>query len=59
MVLTENKKAYFDYEVLEKLEAGIVLTGQEVKSRLSLDWARERKKQINGKQSKNAKRKGA
>ena len=32
MVLTENKKAYFDYEVLEKLEAGIVLTGQEVKS---------------------------
>ncbi|MBI2624868.1 MAG: SsrA-binding protein SmpB [Candidatus Nealsonbacteria bacterium] len=30
--LAENKKAYFDYEVLEKIEAGIVLTGQEVKS---------------------------
>lgn len=27
-----NKKAYFDYEILEKLEAGIVLTGAEVKS---------------------------
>ena len=31
-ILAENKKAYFDYEVLEKLEAGIVLIGQEVKS---------------------------
>lgn len=30
--LTENKKAYFDYEILEKLEAGIALIGQEVKS---------------------------
>jgi len=27
-----NKKAYFDYEILETLEAGIVLTGPEVKS---------------------------
>jgi SsrA-binding protein len=27
-----NKKAYFDYEILERLEAGIVLTGAEVKS---------------------------
>jgi len=32
MALAENKKAYFNYEILEKLEAGIVLTGQEVKS---------------------------
>ena len=31
-VLAENKKAYFQYEVLEKFEAGLVLTGQEVKS---------------------------
>lgn len=30
--LTENKKAYFNYEILEKFEAGIVLIGQEVKS---------------------------
>lgn len=27
-----NKKAWHDYEILEKLEAGIVLTGSEVKS---------------------------
>lgn len=32
MIISENKKAKFDYEVLETLEAGIVLTGQEVKS---------------------------
>jgi len=31
-VLSENKKAKFDYEILEKFEAGMVLTGQEVKS---------------------------
>jgi len=31
-VLAENKKAYFDYEILEKFTAGIVLFGQEVKS---------------------------
>lgn len=30
--LSENRKAYFDYEILEKFEAGIVLIGQEVKS---------------------------
>ena len=30
--LAENKKVYFDYEILEKFEAGIVLQGQEVKS---------------------------
>ena len=31
-VLTENKKAYFNYEILEKFEAGISLIGQEVKA---------------------------
>lgn len=30
--LSENRKARFDYEVLETLEAGVELTGQEVKS---------------------------
>lgn len=30
--MAENKKAYFNYEVLEKFEAGISLLGQEVKS---------------------------
>ncbi len=28
----ENRKATFDYEILEKYEAGLVLQGQEVKS---------------------------
>jgi len=32
MILLENKKAFFDYEILEKIEAGLKLTGQEVKS---------------------------
>ncbi|MDO8486650.1 MAG: SsrA-binding protein SmpB [Candidatus Staskawiczbacteria bacterium] len=31
-ILSENKKAHFDYEILEKFEAGLVLQGQEVKS---------------------------
>lgn len=31
-VLATNKRAFFDYEILEKLESGLVLTGQEVKS---------------------------
>lgn len=31
-VLSENKKAYFNYAILEKIEAGLVLIGQEVKS---------------------------
>ena len=31
-ILAENKKAYFNYQILEKLEAGISLIGQEVKS---------------------------
>ncbi|RJO59020.1 SsrA-binding protein SmpB [Candidatus Parcubacteria bacterium] len=30
--LTKNRKANFNYDVLEKYEAGIVLTGPEVKS---------------------------
>ena len=30
--LSLNKKARFDYEILDKYEAGIVLTGEEVKS---------------------------
>lgn len=30
--IAENKKAGFDYEILEKYEAGIALSGQEVKS---------------------------
>ncbi len=29
---SENKKAYYDYEILEKFEAGLILLGQEVKS---------------------------
>jgi len=28
----KNKKAFYDYEILDTLEAGIVLTGAEVKS---------------------------
>ena len=31
-VLSTNKKAFFDYEIIEGLEAGIVLLGTEVKS---------------------------
>lgn len=32
MIEIKNKKAYFDYSILEELEAGIVLTGTEIKS---------------------------
>lgn len=32
MKITDNKKAYHDYFILEKIEAGIVLTGTEIKS---------------------------
>jgi SsrA-binding protein len=32
MSLIQNKKAYFNYEILEKIEAGIELLGFEVKS---------------------------
>jgi len=31
-IFAENKKAYFNYQILEKFNAGIVLTGNEVKS---------------------------
>ena len=31
-VIASNKKAYFDFEVIEEIEAGIVLNGPEVKS---------------------------
>jgi SsrA-binding protein len=31
-VFADNKKAYFNYKILEKFEAGISLVGQEVKS---------------------------
>jgi SsrA-binding protein len=31
-ILLENKKIYFDYEILEKFEAGLQLRGWEVKS---------------------------
>ena len=32
MELAKNKKAYFDYQILESLEAGLLLRGYEVKS---------------------------
>lgn len=32
MIEVKNKKAYFDYTILEELEAGISLTGTEIKS---------------------------
>lgn len=31
-VISKNKKAFHDYEILDKLEVGLVLTGDEVKS---------------------------
>jgi len=31
-IYSENKKAFYDYEIIEKYEAGLVLIGQEVKS---------------------------
>jgi len=38
----KNKRAYFDFEIINKIEAGIVLTGTEVKS------VRDNKVNING-----------
>ena len=32
MILLENKKAGFDYEIMERMEAGLELLGREVKS---------------------------
>lgn len=31
-IVAQNKKAFHDYDILETIEAGIVLTGDEVKS---------------------------
>ncbi|MEK7664639.1 MAG: SsrA-binding protein SmpB [Patescibacteria group bacterium] len=31
-IFSENKKAHYDYSILEKFEAGLILLGQEVKS---------------------------
>ena len=31
-IITKNKKAFHDYQILDTIEAGIVLTGDEVKS---------------------------
>lgn len=31
-VLAENRRARYDYQILEKFEAGLILNGQEVKS---------------------------
>ncbi len=31
-MLAQNKKAYLNYNLLEKMEAGVVLTGEEVKT---------------------------
>jgi SsrA-binding protein len=31
-VIVQNKKALFDYEIVDRFEAGLVLTGDEVKS---------------------------
>ena len=43
MEITRNKKAYFDYEILDSQEAGIELRGHEVKSirakQVNLKWA--------------------
>ena len=32
MIEIKNKKAYFDYQIHEEIEAGIVLTGTEIKA---------------------------
>jgi SsrA-binding protein len=31
-IISKNKKAFFDYEIIDKFEAGIMLQGSEVKS---------------------------
>lgn len=42
-VITENRKALFDYEIIEEFEAGIVLSGSETKSvrlgQVNLKWS--------------------
>jgi|TARA_B110000263_G_scaffold155583_1_gene135086 SsrA-binding protein len=32
MSLAKNRKAYYDYEIIDKFEAGIILNGPEIKS---------------------------
>lgn len=32
MAIAQNKKAFAEYEILEKFETGLVLTGQEIKA---------------------------
>jgi SsrA-binding protein len=32
IIVAKNKKAFFDYDIAQRFEAGIVLTGDEVKS---------------------------
>jgi len=32
MLITKNKKAYFDYEILKEFSTGMILTGAEVRS---------------------------
>ncbi len=32
MILSKNKKAYFDYEIIKEFTAGIILSGGEVRS---------------------------
>ena len=32
LIISENKKARFDYQIIETFEAGLQLTGSEVKS---------------------------
>lgn len=48
--ITNNKKAYFDYEIKEKIEAGIVLEGWEVKSikNFKISLAGSYIKEVNG-----------
>lgn len=41
-LLFKNKKVFFNYDIVDKIESGIILTGTEVKS------IRERKINING-----------
>jgi SsrA-binding protein len=31
-IIQKNKKAYFDYEIIDEYKAGIILTGPEIKS---------------------------
>lgn len=45
-LIAKNRRAWFDYEILEEVEAGIVLTGAEVKS------LREGRAQLSGSYAK-------